>query len=52
MVCTCNQSGCGADTRYPLDFDGQFEAGDAHGSIVLYTQNGTQVYNVNLAKTD
>jgi hypothetical protein len=52
QVCVCNQSGCGADTVYPLDFDAQFEAGEARGSILLYTSAGTQVFNVYLTKTD
>jgi hypothetical protein len=51
-VCACNQSGCGADDTYPIDFDAQFEGGEGRGSIVLYTQNGTQVFNVYLTKTD
>jgi hypothetical protein len=52
MVCACNQSGCTADTVHPIDFDAQFEPGQARGSIVLYTQNGQQVYNVYLTRTD
>ena len=52
QVCACNLSGCGADTIHPIDFDAQFEAGEARGSIVLYTQNGTQVFNIYLTKTD
>jgi hypothetical protein len=52
QVCACNQSGCGADTIYPIDFDAQLEGGEVRGSIVLYTQNGSQVFNVYLTKTD
>jgi len=51
-VCACNQSGCAADNIYPIDFDAQFEAAEARGSIVLYTPNGTQVYNMYLTKPD
>jgi hypothetical protein len=52
QVCACNVTGCTADTLYPIDFDAQFEAGEARGSVVLYKQNGTQVFNVYLTKTD
>jgi hypothetical protein len=52
QVCACNVTGCAADSIYPLDFDAQFEAGEARGSIVLYTQNGQQVFNIYLTKTD
>jgi len=40
------------DDIFPIDFDAQFEGGEGRGRIVLYTQNGTQVFNVYLTKTD
>jgi hypothetical protein len=49
-TCVCNESGCGADTINPMNFDAQFEATDARGSIILYTQNGAQVFNLYLTK--
>jgi hypothetical protein len=51
-VCICNSSGCGTDILYPIDFDAQFDTGEAHGSIVLDAGNGPQVFNVYLSKTD
>ncbi len=51
-VCACNSTGCTAETTSPLNFDAQFDAGEAHGSIALPTPAGTQVFNVHFSKTD